>query len=70
MEKLFYTIELFVVLIAVISCSINNFISGCFLIGTVGKYNMGTGITKIILSISLVSLSIVFYQFYKLLAKW
>ena len=69
MGKLFYTIELIIVLIAAISCSINNFISGCDLVRTIGEYNIVTGITEIILSISLMSLAIVLYQFYKLVIE-
>ena len=69
MRILFYTIELILVLIATISCSINNFINGCVLVGTVEKYSIVTGITEIILSISLICLSIAFYKFYKLVIE-
>ena len=69
MRTLFYTIELIIVLIAIVSCSINNFINGCVLVGTFNKYRIGTGVMEIILSISLMILLIVFYQLYKLVIK-
>lgn len=64
MGKLLYTIELVIVLLATISCSINNFINGCDLIRITVEYN--TGILEIILAITVTVLGITYYQFYKL----
>lgn len=64
MGKLLYTIELIIVLLAIVSCSINNFINGCDLIRITGEYT--AGILEIILAIVVTVLGITYYQFYKL----
>ena len=65
MGKLFYTINLIIVFIAAIWCSVNNFISGCDFIRINGEYTFG--ILTIILSITAAILGIAYYQFYKML---
>ena len=64
MGKLFYTIELIIVFIAAIWCSVNNLISGCDFIRINGEYTVG--ILTIILSIAAAVLGLAYYQFYKL----
>lgn len=70
MNYLIYKVESVLVLAAFTVCFLNTFLEGWMLIKTAGELNIIMGITEIILSIALVFLYIVFYQFYKLVVQW